>query len=163
MSNLKPDGEHSTSTDTSTVTGSGSGGTLEEEVGMRPQDLSGEVHAEVGGGLGTRGPPRGLAIAPGAFPPLPFGRRGAARVRRAGACGLGCPAGRALSPRTPGLRAGGEPTAVRGPEVDERRRVRPISAARQPLVLHSCPGLLPSYTAPAWPGLPPRLGGTERD
>ncbi|XP_020949445.1 RNA-binding protein with multiple splicing 2 isoform X2 [Sus scrofa] len=32
MSNLKPDGEHSTSTDTSTVTGSGSGGTLEEEV-----------------------------------------------------------------------------------------------------------------------------------
>lgn len=41
MSNLKPDGEHSTSTSTGTGTGSGSGGTLEEEVGLRPRDLSG--------------------------------------------------------------------------------------------------------------------------
>lgn len=41
MSNLKPDGEHSTSTGTGTGTGTGSGGTLEEEVGLQPRDLSG--------------------------------------------------------------------------------------------------------------------------
>lgn len=34
MSNLKPDDEHTTSTGT----GSGSGGTLEEEVSLRPRD-----------------------------------------------------------------------------------------------------------------------------
>ena len=165
MSNLKPDGEHSTGAGTGTGTGTGSGGTLEEEVGLRPRDRSGEVHAEGGGGRGARGPPRGLAVAPGAFPPLPFGRGGAARVRRAGACGLDYPAGRALSPRPPGLGAGSEPAAVRASSGGRAapRPTRP-GCPRVPRSPHSARlAVLFRGAPPAWPGLPPRLRETERD
>ncbi|KAJ8790385.1 hypothetical protein J1605_021462 [Eschrichtius robustus] len=163
MSNLKPDGEHGTSTGTGT--GSGSSGTLEEEVGLRPRDLLGEVHAKVGGGRGARGAARDLAIAPCAFPPLPFGRGGAARVRRAGACGLDYPAGRALSPRPPRLGAGSAPAAVSASRGGRAAPCPPHACCprvlRSPL---SAPlAALFRGAPPAWPGLPPRLGGTERD
>jgi hypothetical protein len=150
MSNLKPDGELCTSAGTGT--GTGSGGALEEEVGLRPRDWSGEAHAEEG----LRGPSAarrdGPAIAPGAFQPLPFARGGAACVRRAGVCGLGCPAGQALSPRPPGL---GEGCAL---------AVRPTPAARESLAPTQGPARCPPRRAsPRWPGPRPGLEGAERD
>lgn len=144
MSSLKPDGEHSTSTGTGA--GSGSGGTLEEEVGLRPRDSPGRSARGGGRGSGHSGPsaPRGvsLAIAPGAFPPLPFGRGGAARVRRAGASGGERPG----LPRRAGIvsppsRAQGGPRAGRRPCV-------PWWASRA----ESAPRLLPARPSFSTPG-----------
>lgn len=60
-------------------------------------------------------------------------------------------------------RAVRRPRSVR-PAVGERHHGRPTPPARASLVLRSRPDrLLSSRRLPAWPGLPPRLEGTERD
>ncbi|XP_042639210.1 RNA-binding protein with multiple splicing 2 [Orycteropus afer afer] len=109
MSNLKPDGEHSTSSST------GSGGTLEEEVGLRSRDLSREVHAEVGVEEGAGGHSRrvGSGNHSRRLPAAALRPGGAASVRRAGMCGPDYLTGRALSPRPRKLGAGRPPSAVR--------------------------------------------------
>lgn len=59
MSNLKPDGEHSSGAGTGTGAGAGSGGTLEEEVGLRPG--TGPVKCtRRGAGDGARAVPRAV-------------------------------------------------------------------------------------------------------